>query len=411
MDGQARNGVASPKRASPPRSAKDSSRKVRGGRVAKGATHSKGRKAAQSASASTKPPPSRSRRPPKPDALDETSSPELTELLNEYRQKVILPTYLVPEQRKKIYKRRLEKYLVNDPVTMEIDGVVHKFRYVDVTKDVPSTPKTWAAALRLMQTPADFANIRPLLEGLKRAHRALTPAMQHRMVRWAGAHAAGGSGGALQVVLDAARSVRRTGFALSSSELVGQVLLALQGPAINGGWSEAETRTALKRVRGVLDMLESDEAHAPRAETAGAFPFFRDPQMLAYHLHLVAAIAVHHHAGADRDGIVAKYAAELVALWPEGAGLLDLQPEEAYADPAKMKYLLDRNVYLWYAAPVLSALGMAAKMVEPELAKQLQSRAAKVESEVKDALNSSERKKGGRGELMYNALFNPQPKA
>ena len=321
---------------------------------------------------------------------------------------MILPTYLVPQQRKRLYNHKTAKYLITDPVTMEIDGVVHKFGYLDVTKDIPSTRKTWVDALRLMKTPADFANVRPLLEGLKRAHRALPRAMQHRIIRWTDARHEG-----LQVIIDAARAVKHTGFALSSSELVAQLLVALQGRAIAGGWAAAdETRRALKRVREVLEMIESDEAHAPGPEDAGAYPFHRDPQMLAYQLHLVAAVAVHEHGGADNRGVVAQHAAELVGLWPEGKGLLDLQPDEAYAPEGRMHYLLDRNIYLWYAAPVLNALRMAAAVVEePELAAKLRSRAENVEEEVKAALESPERRKGGRGEWMYNTLLNPQAKA
>ncbi len=335
----------------------------------------------------------------------------MSELLNEYRQKVILPTYLLPEQRQKIYNKRSQKFLENDPVTMEIDGVVHKFRYTDVTTDLPSTYKTWTNALRLMQTPADFANVRPLLEGLTRARRTITPQMKHRVIRWA----EGRSEDSLQTVLDTVRGVRHTGFRLNSSELVAQLLVALQRPAIASGWAADETRRAVKRVRIVLDMLETDRdrdrEHAPAIETAGEFPFFRDPQMLAYNLHVVAAVAVHHRGGVDNQGIVARYAAQMVALWPEGAGLLDLQPDEAYADQHRMKYLLDRNIYLWYGSPVLNALQMAAGVVEdPELKKQLESRAASVEAEVKAALDSPNRKRGGRGEEMYNELFNPQPK-
>ncbi|KAG7290398.1 hypothetical protein NEMBOFW57_000398 [Staphylotrichum longicolle] len=332
----------------------------------------------------------------------ETSSPELTELLDTYRQKVILPTYLAREQRKKIYNPKLKQILQNDPVTMEIDGVVHKFRYVNKAADLPSTRRTLIDALHLMKTPSDFQNLPALLEGCKRARHAVPPELQNKMLRLAATH------NSLQVIIECVKAVERTGFKLNSSENINQLLIWAQWPAITSGWDEAKTKTALKQVRLILNILESDKNHLPSAELKGAFPFYRDPQVLASRLHMAAARAVYHQGGKDVDGTVTKYAEELVKLWPEGAGLLDLQPDAAYRNRDTFRYLLNRNYYLWFASPVLNGLTLAANVVDPGLAMQLQNRADKVDEEVKAALASPDRKQGGRGDQMYNALFNPQ---
>jgi len=332
----------------------------------------------------------------------DASSPELAELLDTYRQKVILPTYLAGEQRKKIYNPKLKQILQNDPVTMEIDGVVHKFRYVNKAADLPSTRKTLIDALHLMKTPSDFQNLPALLEGCKRAKHVVPTELQNKMIRLAASH------NSLQVIVECVKAVERTGFKLNSSENINQLLIWAQWPAVTSGWDEAKTKTALKQVRLILNILESDKGHLPTAETKGAFPFYRDPQVLASRLHMAAARAVHHQGGKDVDGKVTKYADELVKLWPEGAGLLDLQPDAAYKSRGTFRYLLNRNYYLWFASPVLNGLTLAAQVVDPGLAMQLQNRADKVDEEVKAALASPDRKQGGRGDQMYNALFNPE---
>ncbi|KAL2164675.1 hypothetical protein VTH06DRAFT_3892 [Thermothelomyces fergusii] len=339
-------------------------------------------------------------------SFGETSSPELARVLDDYRERVILPTYLSPEQRRKIYKPSIQHILQNDPITMEIDGVVHKFRYRSMVADLPSTRGTLKQILPLLKTPADFQNIPPFLEGCVRAKRKVERVDYVRLLRLAALN------GQLQMIMGCVKAAEKTGFRLDNSHVINELVAYIQRPAILSGFGEAETRAALKQVRLVLNILESDEEHRPGPETAGAFPYHRDPQVLGARLHMAAARAVYHRDGRDEDGRVARYAEELVALWPENAGLLDLQPDRAYRKrDGVMRYMLDRNTYLFMASPVLNGLTLAAQVVDPALAMQLQNRADAVDSEVKAALASPLRKKGGRGEQLYNAIFNPQAEA
>jgi hypothetical protein len=280
---------------------------------------------------------------------------------------------------------------------------VHKFGFLDKTTDLPSTRETIVEAFRRMKTYADFQNIRPLLEGCVRDRRKMTPGRYNQIIRTLAAN------NCLPIAIDCAKAAERTGMKLNTSEIINDLLVYIQQPAIMSGFSLSKTRTALQRVSTIVDMLETDESHKPTAETQGAFPFYRDPQVLAARLHMAAAQAWHHQEGKDVDGKVAKYADELVKLWPEDAGLLDLQPDAAYQDINKMKYILGRATYLWYASPVLNGLTLAAQVVDPGLAMQLQNRADAVEQEVKTAVAAldmaKEPAKMKRGEIIYNKLF------
>ncbi|KAL2141951.1 hypothetical protein VTI28DRAFT_1786 [Corynascus sepedonium] len=336
-------------------------------------------------------------------SFGETSSPELSQALDNYREKVILPTYLSQEQRKKIYNPRIKHILQNDPITMEIDGVVHNFRYRSMVADLPSTRETLKEIIALLKTPADFRNIPPFLEGCVRARRKIEPVDYNRILRLAAMN------GQLSIIMDCVKAADKTGFRLDNSQIINELLTYTQRPAIISGFDEAKTRAALKQVRLILNILESDENHHPKPATAGAFPYYRDPQVLGARLHMAAARAVHHRGGKDEDGRVARYADELVSLWPEDAGLLDLQPDEAYRKKVGIAhYLLNRNTYLFMAAPLLNGLTLATQVVGPALAMQLQNRADAVDAEIKAALASPELKEDGRGVQMYNAIFNPQ---
>jgi hypothetical protein len=291
---------------------------------------------------------------------------------------------------------------------MEIDGVVHKFGFLDKNTDLPNTRETFVQAIRRMKTYADFQNVRPLLEGCVRDRRKMTPGRHNQIIR------ALAMNDCLPIALDCAKAAERTGMKLNTSEIINDLLVYIQQPAILGGFKAAKTRVALQQVSTVVDMLEMDENHKPTAETQGAFPFYRDPQVLAARLHMAAAQAVYHQEGKDVDGKVAKYADELVKLWPEDAALLDLQPDAAYQDDNKMKYILGRSTYLWFASPVLNGLTLAAQVVDPGLAMQLQNRADAVEQEVKTAVAALDMAKDPakrrRGEILYKVLFNTQEK-
>ncbi len=331
---------------------------------------------------------------------ESVSNPELKELLDTFREKLVLPTYLPEEQRKKIYNPKLKQILQNDPVTLEIDEVVHKFRHVD-RMSLPNCNDLVKSVLKSMKTPADIQNLPPLLEGCKRAPRKVTERHYPSMIRLASKL------NSLNVILDMVKAVDRTGFKLNSSEKIDELFVWIQYDAIASGWDKAKTERALKRTQLVLNLLEAEKAHRPKPDHAGRFPFHRDPQFLAARLHMAAVQAVHHQERKDVGGKVAKFADELVKLWPEGKGLLDLQPDESYRERTKMSYYVNRNRYLLSAAPVLNGLTLAAQVVDPGLAMQLQNRADAVDAEIKVAL-AQPQERASIGQKVYNQLFNPE---
>ncbi|KAI1743554.1 hypothetical protein F4680DRAFT_348044 [Xylaria scruposa] len=331
-----------------------------------------------------------------------TSSPALDSLLNDIRTKIILPSYLPMSQRKKIYSPKWEKKLQADPIIIEIDGEVLKFRYQNILTDIPNTSKSLVQAIEQFATPADFANLKPLLEGVAYAGRKLTPSFYAKILRIIGHK------GHIYEIIDCARSVRRTGYKLDTSEKVNELLHFVQMKARDADWDEAQTRQALRWAEMVVEMLH-EEAHQPKRQkdeplVPGELPLNRDPMVLAAPLHLAAVLAAQHEASEEVLDKVHKLARDIVALWPEGKKLREVQPAELYADSSKLGYLRLDSKFITIAAPLLHGLETAIKVVEPELADRLRTRRDTLEAEIQAARNALT-SKDVRGEIVYKKFY------
>ncbi|KAI2785442.1 hypothetical protein F4815DRAFT_452765 [Daldinia loculata] len=338
----------------------------------------------------------------------QTSSSELDELLGTIRHKIILPAYLPTDQRKKIFSPKYEKKLQSDPIIIEIDGEVLKFRYQNPFKDIPQTRRSVLDAIALFETPDDFANLRPLIEGIAYADRHFDHGFYCKVVRVLGAK------GRIFEVIELARGVARTGFRLDSSEKVNEVLHAVVMKAVDADANEnpvEETAQALRWAEIVLELLHL-EAHQPKRlkndpVVEGELPLHRDPMVLLAPLHLAAAL-VSKQGDEVNEAIVdklVKHARDVVRLWPEGKKLSEVQPQALYEEYDKMGYLKEPNKFLVITAPLLRGLDIAVEVLEDdnaELAAQLRSRRDVLASEVQEARASAGKK---RGEAVYQKLY------
>ncbi|KAI1106270.1 hypothetical protein F4804DRAFT_301353 [Jackrogersella minutella] len=350
-----------------------------------------------------------------------TSSPELDDVLNLIRHQIILPAYLPTEQRIKLTKKKYEKSLQSDPITMEIDGEVIKFRYRSPFREIINTRTSLFQALTHFSTPEDFANLSPLLEGLANAKRIIRPQWYCKIIRICGDQ------GFINVILECARAVRRTNFKLNSSESSVSVLHYIQMKAVDSDWDPEETAQALRWAEMVLDMLQEPE-HLPKvkteAEDEGQLPLHKDPLALLAPLHLAAALVLKQGAEADPALLekVTRYAKDIILLWPEGKGLKEIQPAVLYEDDKPLEYLMLPNKFTGFASPLLYGLQTAAKLItDPELAAQLQARADLLAEEVSDAREKARLSKeaaaaeqkvmlANKGEMVWRKIFEGENK-
>jgi hypothetical protein len=289
---------------------------------------------------------------------------------------------------------------------MEIDGEKLRFYFTDKVRAVPSTKMSLYQVIDLMKTPDDWAILPRLLEGLcVQAGRKMRYEQYGKMIRRAS------MAGCIHTILTCAREVKRTNFKLDSHEIANDVMINVQVEAILSDWDAAETAKALQRTERVLDMLEEKD-HQPtqkKGQTAKrTYPLYKDPLILGARLHMAAAMAVKHNGGVDSDGNVAKYAREIVALWPEGRGVLDLYGEEDFRADQSLRHLRHDTQVVFTVAPVLHGFRLAAQVVDAELAQQLESRAATLEKELSAALARRPVREGGRMQKVYLKLYPDQ---
>ncbi|KAI0480471.1 hypothetical protein GGR56DRAFT_274741 [Xylariaceae sp. FL0804] len=335
---------------------------------------------------------------------EDVSSEELANLLRTIRTKIILPTYLPLKERKKLYSPRYKKKLEAEPIMIDIDGEIIKFRYLDPQTELPKTRDSVMEAVLKFETPEDLRNLKPLLEGINRTTDKINPNTWARMVRILCQR------GHLYDVIECARSVRRTGFKLDTSERVNLLLLHAQRKAVDTKWGFEETRQALRWAAMVLEMLE-DEEHQPHRpqhkQVEGEPPLSRDPMVIMAPMHLTAALVLRHRQlpaaapqGEDDAAAAAaslsdaelvtmmerlkKYAQDVVGLWPEGRPLRQVYPPQLYKYDDRLAYLVDDRNFARLAQPFRVGLAMAARVLEPEepeLAAQLRSRQATLEGD------------------------------
>ncbi|KAI0383127.1 hypothetical protein F5Y04DRAFT_251887 [Hypomontagnella monticulosa] len=371
------------------------------------------------------------------------STPELDELLSMIRTKVILPSYLPTEQRKKIASPKYKKKLQSDPITIEIDGEVTKFQHQNPFVDIPQTRRSVMSAITKFETAEDFANLRPLLEGIAYANRKFPASFYNKIVRNVG------SKGRISLIIQCARGVAKTGLKLDSSEKVMETLHFVQMHAVEANYDSAATAKALRWADMVVEMLQ-EKGHKPhlpkdKIKVKGELPLYRDPMTILAQLHLAAALIVRGEpqvaetnaeasaeanaeaeAEDESEGEVeatsegevettsegeieatseekrevkfepkvvakkfAKYGRDLGRLWPKDKKLLEVQPAALFEVPSKLGYLREPNRFVSLATPLLRGLEMAVEAAEtlkkPVLTENLSSRRDILASEIQEA--------------------------
>ncbi|KAL7626321.1 hypothetical protein AAE478_003093 [Parahypoxylon ruwenzoriense] len=336
-----------------------------------------------------------------------TSSPELDELLSTIRHKIILPAYLPLEQRKRIFSPKYEKRLQSDPIIIEIDGEVLKFRHQNLFTDIPQTRGSVISAISQFQTPEDFANLRPLLEGIAYTGRKFTMGFYCSIIRIAGVK------GHIFDVIECARGVAHTGFRLDVSEKVNEVLHFIQMKAVDADWEPAAAAQALRWAEMVIEMVESENhqlrRHKDEFPLKDELPLHRDPMTLLAPLHIAASLVARHGAEAG-EGVAEKvesYAQDIVRLWPAGKKLTEVQPKELYEDVDRMGYLLDTNKFIVMATPLLHGLDAAIGVLKnPALAAELTARRDLLAAELQEARKASEESpKAERASAVYAKFY------
>ncbi|KAJ5664841.1 uncharacterized protein N7477_007289 [Penicillium maclennaniae] len=228
-----------------------------------------------------------------------TSSSELNEALDRFRQDLFIPAGLPKRQRTSMYKEKHAQRLRDEPITINISE--NEEYTLQPKKHIDSPKKSDAIeVIKMMQAIEDYKNFIPLCQWAARG-----PVIRK-------------AGGArkLHLIIECARQSEITGLRLRNLELVKTLFFTLRFAAHKAGFKGPETGKALNMAKQAVDIMDadlpdhsySDPSLNPKSQ----------PLVIAALLELSAARAINDFAGKDKDKEVLGYAQKLLVAAPKG---------------------------------------------------------------------------------------------
>ncbi len=239
--------------------------------------------------------------------LQESSSPDLADLLQTIRSKIIIPNRLNKNQRRLIERKDYADNLENEPVHATVGGQRVRLQHLDKLKDVPARWESIKSAIELSQSKQDYENLFHLLRDMHSAGIPMKPFWQAKLTRNTQAS------GMLPVLMTGLRGVKETRLSLANPEVLHRTLWAIHAWAEDGKWKEEPIRVALHYAEEVIAMLE-DPLHGGSPRLAENDPR-TDPTITGVVLECAALLAHHHQGGKDESGKVALYAERVMSMF------------------------------------------------------------------------------------------------
>jgi hypothetical protein len=193
--------------------------------------------------------------------------------------------------------------LENEPVYATIGDEEIRLEHIELTTDVPPQA-TFLRVLDLTQTPQDWNNILPLLEGLH--HSKPLPGNYQQRFIFAATEA-----GRISLLLQCLKQAESNGFSLASPVVRLNMFHAIRKTAKDAEWAEEPTQKCLKQAQQVVDLME-EPAHCGGKRVTLNDPRSQ-PYIIATPLEIAAVRVKNHLGGVDENGLVAKYTTRLLA--------------------------------------------------------------------------------------------------
>ncbi|KAB8228622.1 uncharacterized protein BDW43DRAFT_211936 [Aspergillus alliaceus] len=269
-----------------------------------------------------------------------TSSPELDQALNRFREELFIPFGLGTPQRRMMFRQKYADRLEEEPVSVPIGENDEQFLLRPMDPQSRPTKKEIVDVLSLMKTTKDWQNLVPFLSGLRMSHRVIKSDRLQWLVRRAG------QADALGMILEAAKQSERTGFHLRDQDLVQRIFFELHCKAQRGEFKDPDVSKALSLAKQFASLMEAPEHIEHNLELDPK----RKPFVIGTLLELSAARAISELGGNDDGGYVRAYAQRLLGSWPLGNFRRDAQ------DWREVDHMLQENV------PIYNGMKLALKV-------------------------------------------------
>ncbi|KAJ9207226.1 hypothetical protein DTO164E3_500 [Paecilomyces variotii] len=241
-------------------------------------------------------------------SFSQTSSAELDQALNRFREELFVPFSLGIQQRKLIFRQKYSGRLEEEPVAVTI-GDNEQFLLRPMDHMTRPRKVEISDVVKLMKTTKDWQNIIPFLIGLRTAKRYLDNDRWEWLMRKAA------EADALGIMLECAKQSEKTGLRLNDAGVAGKYFYGLHKKAQAADFKGPATTKALSLAQQAVQLMEAPEhvehdiAKDPR----------RRPAVIGVLLELSAARALNEFEGRDEGDQVASYARRLLATWPLGS--------------------------------------------------------------------------------------------
>ncbi|PYI06119.1 hypothetical protein BO78DRAFT_344299 [Aspergillus sclerotiicarbonarius CBS 121057] len=235
-----------------------------------------------------------------------TSSPELDQTLNRFREELFIPFGLGQQQRRLMFRQKYADRLEQEPVTANLGEEEFLLRPMDPQSR--PTKNEAIEAISLMKNTTDWNNLVSLLAGLRMSNRLIKASRMEWIVRKAA------EANALGVVLECAKQVERTGLRLNEVGFVQRLFFELHRKAQAAEFEGPEVAKALSIATQLVGLMERpghvqhDVVKDPK----------RRPFVIGTLLELSAARALSEFGGKDQDGNVRLYSQRLLGSWSLG---------------------------------------------------------------------------------------------
>lgn len=181
-------------------------------------------------------------------SFQESSSPELDDVLQTLRTKIVVPGYLNKKQQKLIFGRRFASQLDNDPVYASIGNEEFRLQYLDPQKDIPRTSTLLEQVFELTKDHTDWQNWLSILEGLEESRNV--PDLKSKFVRRAI------QAGEWNTVMQALKQVERNGLSMRSPEVRRSVFVTPRLYAKERGWTKEVLEISFRFVKQAAELME-----------------------------------------------------------------------------------------------------------------------------------------------------------
>ncbi|KAG0156080.1 hypothetical protein PDIDSM_3256 [Penicillium digitatum] len=230
-----------------------------------------------------------------------TSSPELDEALDRFRNELFIPLALPNRQRKSVFREKYAKQLQNEPITVKI-GETEEFTLTPKKHhDLPSK-KEALEVLKMMVATKNFSNLFPYLSGLRMSNYAINSDRWEFIIRKTS------DAGKLSTIIECARQSKRTGLTLSNKNIARRLFFELHKTAAKANFKGIQTVKALKLAREAASLMDAHEHSVRNIEDDPK----HQPFVIGTLLELSAACAKIKEA---ETALVRGYAQKLDAAW------------------------------------------------------------------------------------------------